>query len=171
MYMALLREISGRRSCKRFDGRAVESVKLDQVVEAGRLAPSAKNRQEWRFIVVRRADLRDKIAAAAFREENVSTAPVIIAACTTNIDYMMPNGQHSHPIDLAVASSFMAIQAESEGLESCFITTFGEQDIKDLLSVPHRMRVVLLIVLGYPAADTDQQPRKPLQQIVSYEHW
>lgn len=169
--MALLREIAERRSCKRFDGRAVEPAKLDQIVEAGRLAPSAKNRQEWRFIVVSRADLRDKIAAAAFREENVGTAPVVIASCTTNIDYMMPNGQHSHPIDLAVATTFMAIQAEAEGLQSCFITTFDEQEVKDLLSVPHRMRVVLLLVLGYAAEPAPPQPRKPLQQIVAYEHW
>ena len=171
MRMALLPEIVERRSCVRFDGRAVESLKIDQIIEAGRLAPSAKNRQEWRFVVVRKADLRDKIAAAAFREENVGTAPVMIAACTTNIDYIMPNGQHSHPIDLAVATTFMAVQAEAEGLQSCFITTFDEQEVKDLLSVPHRMRVVLLLVLGYAAAVTSPQSRKPLQQIVSYDHW
>ena len=169
--MALLPEIAERRSCLRFDGRAIDSAKLDQIIEAGRLAPSAKNRQEWRFIVIRKADLRDKIAAAAFREQNVGTAPVVIAACTTNIDYIMPNGQYSHPIDVAVATTFMALQAESEGLQSCFITTFDEQDVKDLLSVPHRMRVVLLLVLGYSAGPTPPQHRKPLQQIVSYDHW
>ena len=96
---------------------------------------------------------------------------MVIAACTTNIDYMMPNGQYSHPIDLAVAATFMALQAEEEGLQSCFITTFDEQEVKDLLSVPHRMRVVLLLVLGYAAEATPRQPRKPLQQIVSYDHW
>ncbi len=169
--MALLPVIAERRSCLRFDGRAVDSAKLDQIIEAGRLAPSAKNRQEWRFIVIRKADLRERIAAAAFREQNVGTAPVVIAACTTNIDYLMPNGQYSHPIDLAVAATFMAIQAEAEGLQSCFITTFDEQEVKDLLSVPHRMRVVLLLVLGYAAEATPRQPRKPLQQIVSYDHW
>jgi len=169
--MALLPEIVERRSCTRFDGRAIEPAKLDLIVEAARLAPSAKNRQEWRFIVIRRADLRDKIAAAAFREENVGTAPVVIAACTTNIDYMMPNGQYSHPIDLAVATTFMVIQAEAEGVQSCFITTFDEQEVRDILSVPHRMRVVLLLVLGYAAGSTPPQPRKPLPQIVSYDHW
>ena len=169
--MALLPEIAERRSCLRFDGRSVASAKLDRIIEAGRLAPSAKNRQEWRFIVVRRADLRDRIAAAAFREQNVATAPVVVAACTTNIDYLMPNGQYSHPIDLAVATTFMAIQAEAEGLQSCFITTFDERAVKDLLSVPHRMRVVLLLVLGYAAEPTPPQPRKPLQQVVSHEHW
>ena len=56
-------------------------------------------------------------------------------------------------------------------MQSCFITTFDEQEVKDLLSVPHRMRVVLLLVLGYAAEATPQQPRKPLQQIVSYDHW
>ena len=169
--MALLPEIAERRSCLRFDRRAVASAKLDLIIEAGRLAPSAKNRQEWRFIVVRKADLRERIAAAAFREQNVATAPVVIAACTTNIDYLMPNGQYSHPIDLAVATTFMAIQAEAEGLRSCFITTFDEQEVKDLLSIPHRMRVVLLLVLGYATEATPAQPRKPLQQIVSYDHW
>ena len=169
--MALLPVIAERRSCLRFDGRAIDTTRLDRIMEAGRLAPSAKNRQEWRFIVIRKPELRDKIAAAAFRERNVGTAPVVIAACTTNIDYLMPNGQYSHPIDLAVASTFMALQAEEEGLRSCFITTFDEQEVKDLLSVPHRMRVVLLLVLGYSEEPTPRQPRKPLQQIVSYDHW
>ena len=127
--------------------------------------------QEWRFIVIRKADLRDKVAEAAFREQNVGTAPVIIAACTTNIDYLMPNGQYSYPIDLAMAAAFMALQAEAEGLQSCFVTSFDEQDVKDLLFVPHRMRVVLLLALGFCAGATPQQRRKPLRQIVSYDHW
>lgn len=169
--MALLPEIAERRSCLRFDGRPIDPAKLDQIVEAGRLAPSAKNRQEWRFIVVRKADLRVKVAAAAFREQNVGTAPVLIAACTTNIDYLMPNGQYSYPIDLAMAAAFMALQAEAEGLQSCFVTSFDEQEVKDLLFVPHRMRVVLLLALGFCAGATPQQRRKPLRQIVSYDHW
>ncbi len=146
--MALLLEIAERRSCLRFDGRPIDPSKLDQIVEAGRLAPSAKNRQEWRFFVIRKADLRDKLA-----------------------DYLMPNGQYSYPIDLAVAAALMALQAEAEGLRSCFVTAFDEQEVKDLLSVPHRMRVVVLLALGYCAGPTPPKSRKPLRQIVSYDHW
>ena len=169
--MDILPAIRKRWSAKKFLPRPIGDRVIERIVSAGRLAPSAKNRQEWRFIVVTRPDLRSKLADAAFGAEQMLTAPVSIAVCTTNIDYRMPNGQLSYPVDLSIAAAFMMLQAAHEGIGSCAITTFDEQEVQDLLTIPYAMRVVVIVALGY----TDQKPpaaaRKPLSDIVSYEHW
>jgi nitroreductase len=159
--MALLAEILNRRSIKQFKSQPIEKDKLDRVLEAGRLAPSAKNRQEWRFIVLQKEQLREKVKEAAFGDEKVGQAPAIIALCTTNVEYIMPNGQLSYPIDLAFAA----------GLGTCCLSTFDEQMIRDLITVPYSMRVVLLILLGYPEAIPEPAPRKPIKRIVAFDHW
>lgn len=170
--MGLLPAITSRWSATRFlPHKPLSNHHVERILQAGRLAPSAKNRQEWRFIVVSRSDLRDKLAAAAFREEQIVTAPVIIALCTTNIDYRMPNGQFSHPVDLSIASAFMMLQAAHEGIGSCAVTTFDEREVQDLLSVPHAMRVVMMLAFGYADQPPPPRTRKPLADIVAYEHW
>ena len=169
--MDILPEILDRRSFRAFNSKAVEKGKLDRILKAGQLAPSAKNRQEWRFIVSQKALLRKKIQEAAFGQEHVGQAPVIIAGCTTNIDYRMPNGQLSFPVDIAFAASFMILQATREDLGSCIVTTFDEQEIKDLLNVPYAMKVVMLILIGHYDKKPEPAQRKTLKRIVSYDHW
>jgi nitroreductase len=169
--MAILSEIQDRRSIASFKPTPVSAAKLERVLEAGRLAPSAKNRQEWRFVVVQKKALRDKIQEAAFGEEKVGQAPVIIALCTTNIEYRMPNGQFSYPVDLGIAAGYMALQAVREDLGTCLLGTFDETAVKELISVPYSMKVVLLLLLGHPAELPEAHPRKPLRSIVSYDHW
>jgi nitroreductase len=169
--MALLKEILERRSIRQFKKTPVEREKLERVLEAARLAPSAKNRQQWRFVVLQKATLRERVKEAAFGDEKVGQAPVIIALCTTNVEYVMPNGQLSYPIDLAFAGAYMTLQAVAEGLGSCCLTTFDEQAVRELITVPYSMRVVLLLLLGYPAAVPEATPRKPLRRIVAFDHW
>ena len=144
---------------------------VERILQAGRLAPSAKNRQEWRFIVVSRADIREKLASASFGAEQIETASVVIAVCTTNVDYRMPNGQLSFPVDLGIAAAFMMLQATHDGVSSCAMTTFDEQEVQDLLSIPHSMRVVVMLALGYTDQQLPPQNRKSLSDIVAYNHW
>jgi nitroreductase len=169
--MDVLPEIIERRSVRDFLDKNVEKGKIDRILTAGQLAPSAKNRQEWRFIVVQKEALRHKIQDAAFGQEHVGKAPVIIAACPTNIDYRMPNGEFSYSIDISFAASNMLLQATREGLGSCVVTTFDEREMKDLLSVPYLMRVVLLILVGYTDRKPEPTPRKPVKRICSFDHW
>ena len=169
--MPMLPEIEERWSAQAYTGKAIDKDTLKRILESARQAPSAKNRQEWRFVVATKPDLRRKLTDAAFGQEQVSTAPAIIAACTTNIDYRMPNGQLSYPVDLAIAVAFMLLQARHDGVDSCVVTTFNELEVKELLSVPHAMRVVSLVTLGYAADDRPPRERKSLRDIVGYEHW
>jgi len=169
--MELIPPIEERHSIQKFSTKPIEPEKLKSLLEAGRRAPSAKNRQPWRFIVVEEAVARKKIEEAAFGQEHVGQAPVIVAACTTNIDYLMPNGQPAYPIDIALAVSFMMIQAQAEGIGSCIITTYDEREVKEILTVPFSMRVVMLLLLGYPAELPFPATRKPFDQVISFNHW
>lgn len=169
--MQVLNEIRQWVSIKNFTDEKVDNDSLERILEAGRRAPSAKNRQPWRFVVCRDDELRKKISEASYGQEHVGKAPVIIAACTTNIEYKMPNGQLSYPIDISMAVSFMMIQTRAEDLGACVVTTFDEAEVKDILSIPYSMRVVMLLVIGHPAEVPMINQRKPLSRVVGYDHW
>lgn len=169
--VGILPEIERRISVREYTDQPLEKQQIDRILEAGRLAPSAKNRQAWRFIVVRNPQLRQSLKTACFNQEYVGQAPVIIALCTTNVDYKMPNGQLSYPVDLGIAASFMMLQSTHEGLGSCVVTTFDEADVRELLSVPYSMRVVMLLTIGYANERTERAARFPLSRMVSYDHW
>ena len=170
--MPLLKEIEERYSVRHFSTEGVDATLVESIVDAGRLAPSAKNRQAWRFIVVTDEETRLSIENACYGQDWVGQAPCQIALCTTNVDYKMPNGQLSYPVDLGIAAGFMMLQAVHEGVGSCPITTFREQEIKSLLSVPYSMRVVMLLLVGHPAPEEEEKSRRfPLNRVVSYNHW
>jgi nitroreductase len=169
--MDILPEIVNRKSIRSFKNQPVDKEALKRILEAGLRAPSAKNRQEWRFIVIQKEELRKRIQDASFGQEHVGKAPVIIMACTTNIDYRMPNGQLSYPIDLTFALSFMMLQAVHEGLGTCCISTFDEQEVKEILTIPFAMRVVLLLLLGHTSQEPEPTPRKTFKRIFAFDHW
>ncbi|NNM66726.1 MAG: nitroreductase [Spirochaetales bacterium] len=167
----ILAVIRSRFSPHSFLDREVADDVVDRILEAGRLAPSAKNRQPWRFVVVRDLAKRQLISQAAYNEPWIVQAPVHVAVCSTNIDYKMPNGQTAYPIDLSFAAAFMALQAVDEGLACCINTTFDENEIRDLLTVPYGMRVVLLLILGHSDEKPTGHERLAKSRIVSFEHW
>lgn len=170
--MAVLELIKDRIACKRFKLQTIDKSILKSIIEAGRLAPSAKNRQPWRFITISEDKGKNALNEACYGAEVIKTADTVIAVCTTNINYVMPNGQPSHPIDLSIATSFMMLQAEHEGLGSCIVTTYNEEVIRDLLTVPFSMRVYCLLALGYKEDNTEiKKERKSLRDVHNMEHW
>ncbi len=170
----LLSEIANRKSVRNFACSPLEPQQLKRIVEAGRRAPSAKNRQAWRFIVVQGEETRKQLEEASYGQGYVGEASAVVAICTTNIDYKMPNGQLSYPLDSGIAAAFMMLQAEHEGLGTCPVTTFREDEVKALLSVPYKMRVVMLLPIGVPAenqTETVSTERLPWERVVGWEHW
>ncbi len=168
--MEVMEAIRTRRSTRSFQDRPVEEEKLRAVLEAGRLAPSARNLQDWRFVVVRDPDTRKRLAEAARNQEFVGKAPVVIAACGTS-DYVMTCGQPAYSLDVTIALDHMTLAAVAEGLGTCWIGAFYEDKVKEVLGIPERVRVVALLPLGYPVQGARSTPRKNLDEIVSYEKW
>lgn len=169
--MEVLKEISDWVSISNFKPDSIPQESLDRIVYAAQKAPSAKNRQPWRLVAVRKRDVREKIYSAAYMEEHVGKAPVIIAVCTTNVDYKMPNGQLAYPIDIGISLAFMMVQSQAEGLGAHTITTYDEERVRQILTVPYQMRVVALLLLGYAEETPLQRERRPLDQLLSYDHW
>ncbi len=169
--MEVIDEIRNWVSIKKYKDDKIEPEILERILDAGVRAPSAKNRQPWRFIACTEDSVRNKITSAAYGQDHVGSAPVIIAACTTNTEYKMPNGQISYPIDISMAVSFMMIQARAENLGTCIVTTYDEAEIKDILSVPYSMRVVMLLLAGYPDENPILTKRKLKSRVIAHEHW
>ena len=168
--MNLMQVIRARRSIRNFRDMPVEEELLLAVLEAGRLAPSARNMQDWRFIVVRDAATRSLLAKAARDQQFVGQAPVVIAACGTS-DLVMTCGQPAYAIDVAIALDHMTLAAAAFGLGTCWIGAFYEDQVKEILGVPPEIRVVALLPLGYPAEEPSPRGRKSLDEIMAREHW
>lgn len=169
--MDLMDAIKGRFSARSYESTAVEEEKLQAVLEAARLAPSANNMQEWHFVVVRDAALRSKLVMAAHNQAFVAQAPVVIALCASNCEKVMSCGQYAYPIDLAIAGSYLQLAATSLGLATCWLGAFDERAVKILLNVPDDIRVPILFTLGYSARQAPIKVRKPLAEIVLYDSY
>jgi nitroreductase len=163
--------IQSRRSIRAYASREVEEDKLARVLDSGRLSPSAGNRQERIFIVVRDAKKRQLLSEAARNQKFVAEAPVVIAACAVETNYTMSCGQLAYPIDTAIAVDHITLAAVEEGLGTCWIGAFNEKKVKEILSIPDNIRVVALLPIGYPSAIPRPIPRKNLDEIVMWEEW
>lgn len=170
--MNVMEAVRKRCSVRGYRDSAVEKEKLEIILEAARLAPSASNRQEWRFIVVRDGDTRKRLMKAAKNQDFVAQAPVVIACCAETDGHAMTCGQLCYPIDVAIAIEHMALAATAEGLGTCWIGAFYEDQVKEILGVPDDVRVVELLTLGYPDKPCrSHKDRLSLEEIVMYEKW
>jgi len=164
--------VKKRSSVRRFLDKSIEEEKLKVVLEAGRLAPSAKNLQEWRFILVKDPDVRHKIGQAANGQVFVGEAPVVIVACAVTDLCVMSCGHLCYPIDVAIALDHISLVAVELGLGTCWIGAFNEKKVKEILGIPKEVRVVELMPVGYAAFDeVKEKNRLSIEKIVRYDYW
>jgi len=163
--------ISQRSSIRAYQSSDVEEDKLKKILEAARLAPSASNRQDWKFIIVKAKETKRKLAEASFGQSFIGEAPVVIVACGTEPKAIMACGQPAYTVDVSIAFSFMILLAYELGLGTCWIGAFKEDEIKKILKIPKEIRVVAMTPLGYPNQPTLPKSRKALDQIVCFEKY
>lgn len=154
-----------RRSIRRYQDRPVDADTLSAVVEAGRLAPSARNRQDWKFIVVTKAALREKMADACNGQGFVGTAPAILVAASP-ADRPMSCGQSATTVDCSIALTCMMLKATELGLGSCWLGAFSQDAVKRVLGLPATDVVVAVMPLGYPDEAPAPRPRKGLAEVM-----
>lgn len=169
--MNVFEAIKLRKSIRAFQDKPIEEEKLLRVLEAGRLAPSAKNRQEWRYVLVKEKELRKKLAVACNNQYFIAEAPVVIVGCAVMTDYVLTCGQPAYTIDVSISMDHMTLQAVEEGLGTCWIGAFREDEVKRLLDIPGEMRVVEVMPLGYPKFQPEPKPRMELKEFVSYDKY
>jgi len=169
--MDVFTAISQRSSVRAYKTTDVEEDKLKKVLEAARLSPSASNRQDWKFILIRNKETKKKLAKAAFGQSFIGEAPVVIVACGTDSKAIMACGQSTHTVDVSIACAFMILRAYELGLGTCWIGAFKEDEAKKILIIPEPVRVVAMIPLGYPNEPPSQKSRKSLNQIICFEKY
>jgi nitroreductase len=168
--MAILDAILKRYSCRAYQDKSIEKDKLDCILEAARLAPSARNTQDWRFVVVTDRQVKSRVAATTNRPEVFEKAGVIIAACS-NSDEIMRCGQAIGPIDVAIALEHICLQAADLRLGTCWIGSFDADKVRQILEIPENITIIELMTVGYPADSKPEPKREPIEKIVCYDTW
>ena len=167
---AALALLKGRRSIRRYRPDPVPDEMVEQLLEAGRWAPSASNRQPWQFIVVRDEAILKQVAQHAayyfIRWAHVEEAPLLIVLCGEARNRIYRQFLHE---DVGLAGSQIMLQAHALGLGTCWIGGLDRKAIADVLKVPEHIEIVGLLTAGFPAEDPEPTPRKPLGQIVHYD--
>jgi nitroreductase len=169
--MEVKEAILKRSSIRAYEEKPVPMEILVQVLEAARLAPSGRNSQSWKFIIVRDDERRQAIGRAAGGQPHVHTAPVIIAAVATDPEEIMPCGILAYPVNLAIAIDHMTLAAVDLGLGTCWIGAFSQEEVKKILEVPGKYKIVSLLTLGYSGETGRPKARKSLEEIICYEKY
>lgn len=156
--------ISTRRSIRRYKADPVAEGVLEAVLEAGRLAPSARNEQRWHFVAVRDAATRERLAEACHGQGMVAEAPVALVVWAGD-DRQMACGQSAATVDCSIALSFMMLKATELGLGTCWLGAFDPEAVKALLGLPESATVVAATPLGYANEAPAARPRKALDEI------
>jgi nitroreductase len=171
--MNVFEAIEKRRSIRNYETAPVPDEKLQKILEAARLAPSASNVQPRHFIVVTDSERREALSSGMFAGF-LKQAPVVIAACGDE-----KKSPKWYAIDVAIAVENMVLAATGEGLGTCWIGSFDENKVRAILKIPQNLRVVVLLVIGYPSGKESLgskvfrlvRKRKSLDEIVSIEEY
>lgn len=167
--MEFMDAVSKRRSIRAYTDAPVPDDKLGKILEAVRIAPSGRNEQLWKFVVVKNAEKRSKLKEAANNQKQVGQAPVVIAAVALDPVRLMACGVPAYAVNLSIAMEHAALAAADEGLGTCWIGAFSQEKVREILGIPDKYTVVVMMTLGVPAEDPAPRPRKSLQEIVCYE--
>lgn len=168
--MDIYEAIRNRRSVRMYLDKPVEQDKLERVLDAGRLSPSARNTQGRKFVVVRDPAVRRDLAELC-EQGFVAKAPVVVAVVTMEPNRIMYCGIPAGPVDCAIAIDHMTLAAMAEGLGTCWIGHFDQARCCKLLGVPEGLKIVEMMLLGYPAEEPKAKSRKQLSEVVCNEKY
>lgn len=163
--MDVMTAIKTRRSIRKFKPVPVPEAQLRQVLEAGRIAPSAGNRQPWKFIVVRDAATRKALVPACRNQAFVGEAGAIIVACAPD------ESLRWHMVDIGISVDHMTLAAHELGLGSCWIGAFDPDQVKAILGIPAEVKVVCVLPVGVPDMEGVPKPRKDFDEVFAMERW
>ncbi|MBR2823240.1 MAG: nitroreductase family protein [Clostridia bacterium] len=163
--------VKTRYSCKKYSSRQVEQEKLNAILEAGRLAPTAKNLQEQHIYVVQSAEGLAKVDAVTPCRYGAPT--VVVVAFDKNNVFTYPGGKRDSGIeDATIVATHMILAAADEGVDSCWINFLDPEKLANALGLPENEEVLMVLDLGYAAEDSGPLPnhanRKSLSETVSY---
>jgi len=163
--------IKERYSVRAYAPDPVEDEKLEKVLEAARLAPTAANRQPFQLLVIhtegREEELYEIYQRAWFVE-----APLMICACALEgRGWTRRDGKSYVDVDVGIAMDHLVLAATNKGLGSCWVADFDPEAARRVLGLPEKVEPIVFIPLGYPADEPGAKKRKPLDELVRHEGW
>ncbi len=170
--MDFTRVINGRESIRSYDPtRPLDKAVLERILDAGRIAPSAANRQPWRFIVVSSREVLTQVRRC-YQKPWFQDAPHVLAVTArTSEAWSRQDGWNSIETDLTIAMDHMILAAENEGVGTCWVAAYDPSILRSALGLSSEERVYTITPLGYPRpgfTKKGQKQRKPLPEIVKY---
>jgi len=164
--------IAARYSVRAYRTDPVEDEKLQVVLEAAQLAPTAANRQPIQIVVMHTAGREEEIQKIYHRPWFVQ-APLVITVCAISSQAWVRESDrfNARLIDAAIVADHLILAAANLGLGTCWIAAFNVEAARSVLRLPDEVEPVIFTPLGYPADQPGQKIRKPLTDLVRYEHW
>lgn len=164
--------IKTRRSIRAFKPIPVEEEKLNKILVAANLAPSAGNLQAFEIYVVRSQEIKEKLAKAAFDQEFVAEAPIVLVFCANPPRSATKYGERGWKLysiqDATIAATFSMLMATNLGLGNVWVGAFDEESVKQVLGLPDFLKPVVILPIGYPAEKPKFVGRRKLEDLVHY---
>lgn len=167
--------ITSRRTIKKFLPKYVSWENIAKIIDAARHAPSSGNIQNWKFVIVIRPELKEKIAKACYDQYEITAAGAFIVVCAEpekGERYYGLRGEKLYTVqNCAAAIQNMLLEAHSLGLGTQWIGAFEEEEVKSLLKIPEEVRPQAIIVVGYPQEIPPRPPKYPLESLIYFNSW
>jgi nitroreductase len=171
--MSFLDLAKKRYSVRKYLDKPVEEEKLERVLQAGRVAPSARNSQPWKIYVIRDKENLEKIAEA-YPRPWFKEAPVVLVICGDHSkSWVKSNGKDHCDIDVAILTDHITLAAAEEGLGTCWVCAFDSEKCSEILGLGENIEPIVVLPLGYPFGEADttrhDKDRLPLNEIINWE--
>jgi nitroreductase len=164
--------IAKRYSVRAYKPNPVEDHKLQKVLEAARIAPTAANRQPFQLIVIHTQGRQDELQRIYRREWFVQAPLIICAVGVSRHGWVRSDDKRRYQdVDVAIVMDHLILEATNQGLGTCWIAAFNAKVAREILELPDEVEPLIFTPLGYPADVPGPKERKPLSELVRYERW
>lgn len=163
--------IRTRYSVRAYTSLPIDDSVLARILEAGRLAPTAANRQAFGIVVAATADRKDELGRV-YRRTWFTQAPLVLAVCALpSKAWRHEDGTSMAMVDAAIVMDHLILAAANEGLGTCWIAHFNKAAAREAFALPEDVEPILLTPLGHPADSPRPKKRKPMEELVHHERW
>jgi len=169
--MDIYETIKTRRSVRAYKNEPIKEEVLNRILEAARLAPSANNSQNYKFIIVKDPQRKKALAKGALNQDFISQAPIVIVGVALNSELDEDSQVPFFAVDLAIAFDHLTLAAAAEGLGTCWIGAFSQDEVKKVLDIPERYQIIALMPLGVPDDNPAPKHRKDLKDLIRKERF
>lgn len=161
--------IKNRISIRKFTKQPVEKEKIDSLLKTMAVAPSASNRQKWKFVAVTDKETLEKLTVAAESRPPVSLAPLVFCICSTENIEVNDSGLNRGTIDGSIASTYLHLATTDLGLGACWVGSFDQKLAAQAIGLPDYAKIISLFAIGYADESPSPRPRRPIEEVISYD--